>query len=109
MIPLSTMDMQVIIAVTAFVLGCMCVLLGIFVLVSRGYSREIRSLAAHSARLGHKGLAEDVSGLVNSASELVTALNQLVKTSSGAGLFLILVGIGMIAASYWVVMQMQII
>jgi len=109
MIPLSTIDMQMIIATTAFILGCMCVLLGIFVLVSRGYSKEIRALATHSARLGRKGMAEEVTGLVNSASELVAALNSLVKTASGAGLFLILVGVGMIAASYWVVDQVQVL
>lgn len=109
MIPLSTMDMQMIIGATAFILGCMCVLLGIFVLMSRGYSREIRALATQSARLGRKGMAEEVTGLVNSASELVGALNSLVKTASGAGLFLIIVGIGMIAASYWIVDQIQVI
>ena len=109
MIPLSTIDMQIIIGATIFILGCMCVLLGIFVLVSRGYSREIRALATHSARLGRKGMAEEVTGLVNSASELVGALNSLVKTASGAGLFLIILGIGMIAASYWVVEQIQVI
>ncbi len=109
MIPLSTMDMQIIIGTTAFILGCMCVLLGIFVLVSRGYSREIRALATHSARLGRKGMAEEVTGLVNSASELVGALNSLVKTASGAALFLIMVGIGMIAASYWIVDQISVI
>ena len=109
MIPLSTIDMQMIIATTAFILGCMCVLLGIFVLVSRGYSKEIRALATHSARIGRKGMAEEVTGLVNSASELVGALNSLVKTASGAGLFLILMGVGMIAASYWVVDQVQVL
>ncbi len=109
MIPLSTIDMQMIIATTAFILGCMCVLLGIFVLVSRGYSKEIRALATHTARLGRKGMAEEVTGLVNSASELVGALNSLVKTASGAGLFLILMGVGMIAASYWVVDQVQVL
>jgi hypothetical protein len=109
MIPLSTIDMQMIIAATIFVLGCMCVLLGIFVLISRGYSKEIRALATHSARLGRKGMAEEVTGLVNSASELVGALNSLVKTASGAGLFLVILGIGMIAASYWVVDQIQIV
>jgi hypothetical protein len=103
------MDMQMIIGATAFILGCMCVLLGIFVLMSRGYSREIRALATQSARLGRKGMAEEVTGLVNSASELVGALNSLVKTASGAGLFLIIVGIGMIAASYWIVDQIQVI
>ena len=109
MIPLSTIDMQMIIATTAYILGCMCVLLGIFVLVSRGYSKEIRALATHSARLGRKGMAEEVTGLVNSASGLVGALNSLVKTASGAGLFLILMGVGMIAASYWVVDQVQVL
>jgi hypothetical protein len=103
------MDMQMIIGATAFILGCMCVLLGIFVLMSRGDSREIRALATQSARLGRKGMAEEVTGLVNSASELVGALNSLVKTASGAGLFLIIVGIGMIAASYWIVDQIPVI
>ncbi|MFQ5923059.1 MAG: hypothetical protein ACE5M4_09460 [Anaerolineales bacterium] len=109
MIPLSTIDMQMIIGATVFVLGCMCVLLGTFLLVSRGYSKEIRALATQSARLGRKGMAEEVTGLVNSASELVGALNSLVKTASGAGLFLIILGIGMIAASYWVADQIQVI
>ena len=108
MIPLSTIDMQMIIAATVFVLGGMCVLLGIFVLVSRGYSKEIRALATHSARLGRKGMADEITGLVNSASELIAALNSLVKTASGAGLFLIILGIGMIAASYWVVDQIPV-
>ena len=109
MIPLTTVEMQMIIGATVFVLGCMCILLGIFVLVSRGYSKEIRALATHSARLGRKGMAEEVTGLVNSASELVGALNSLVKTASGAGLFLIILGVGMVAASYWVVEQIQIV
>ena len=109
MIPLSTIDMQMIIGATVFILGCMCVLLGILMLVSRGYSKEIRALATYSARLGRKGMAEEVTGLVNSASELVGALNSLVKTASGAGLFLVILGIGMIAASYWVVDQIQVI
>ena len=109
MIPLTTVEMQMIIGATVFLLGCMCILLGIFVLVSRGYSKEIRALATHSARLGRKGMAEEVTGLVNSASELVGALNSLVKTASGAGLFLIILGVGMIAASYWVVEQIQVI
>lgn len=109
MIPLSTIDMQMVIGATVFILGCTCVLLGILVLVSRGYSKEIRALAAQSARLGRKGMADEITGLVNSASELVGALNSLVKTASGAGLFLIMVGIGMIAASYWVVEQIQVL
>jgi len=108
MIPFSVADMQIVIGAAVFVLGCMCVLLGAFVLVTRGYSRDIRALASHTARLGQKGMAEEITGLVRSATELVGALNHLVKTASGAGLFLITLGMGMIASAYWVVTQIQI-
>lgn len=107
MIPLNLIDVQMLIAGSVFVLGCICFLLGAFVLVSRGYSREIRALATHTARLGQKGLADDISGLVNSASALVVSLNQLVKTASGVGIFLITLGLVMIGGSYWVITQIN--
>ncbi len=107
MIPISSAEMQIIIGAAVFVLGCMCVVLGVLVLITRSYSREIKSLASHTARLGQKGMAEEITGLVNSASELVAALNGLVKTASGAGLFLVTLGMVMIASSYWVMMQVE--
>ncbi|MGH2621529.1 MAG: hypothetical protein ACRDHG_13300 [Anaerolineales bacterium] len=107
MIPFTVIDMQIVIGSAVFVLGCMCVLLGIFVLVTRGYSRDIRALASHTARLGQKGMAEEITGLVRSATELVGALSGLVKTASGAGLFLVTLGMVMIASAYWVVTQIQ--
>jgi hypothetical protein len=99
--------MQVVIGSAVFVLGCICVVLGIFVLVTRGYSRDIRALASHTARLGQKGMAEEITGLVQRATELVGALSNLVKTASGVGLFLITLGMVMIASAYWVVTQIQ--
>lgn len=107
MIPLNLMDLQIVISTTVFILGCMCIFLGAFVLISRGYSKEVRTLAKNTARIGQKGLTEEVAGLVSSASELVSAVNELVKTSSGVGVFLIALGLAMIAASYWVVMQIE--
>ncbi len=108
MIPFTVVDMQIVIGAAVFVLGGMCVLLGAFVLVTRGYSRDIRALASQTARLGQKGMAEEVTGLVRSSTELVGALNGLVKTASGAGLFLITIGMLMIGSAYWVVTQIQI-
>lgn len=108
MIPFTVVDMQIVIGAAVFVLGGMCVLLGAFVLVTRGYSRDIRALASQTARLGQKGMAEEVTGLVRSSTELVGALNRLVKTASGAGLFLITIGMVMIGSAYWVVTQIQI-
>jgi len=107
MIPLTMRDTQILIAGSVFVLGCMCILLGAFVLISRGYSKEVKALAAHTARLGQKGLAEEVSGLVNSASTLVAALNELVRSANGVGLFLMTLGLMMLGAAYWIITEIH--
>jgi len=107
MIPLTFSDVQILIAASIFILGFLLVLIGALVLVSRGYSREVRALATHTARLGQKGLAQEVTGLVTSASELVAALNGLVRTASGIGVLLISVGLGLMYAGYWVIQQIS--
>ena len=107
MIPLSMNDMQIFVAAAVFLLGCMCIVLGTLVLVSRGYSREVRSIAAHTAKLGQKGVASEIAGLVQSASELVISINQLVRTANGIGVFLITLGISMLGAAYWIILQIQ--
>jgi hypothetical protein len=53
-------------------------------------------------------MAEEITGLVRSATELVGALSGLVKTASGAGVFLIMLGMVMIASAYWIMTQIQI-
>lgn len=103
MMPLTLADIQILIASSVFILGLLCNVLGIIVLMTRGYSREVKSLATHTARIGQKGLTQDVAGLVQSASELVNSINGLVRTASGVGVFLISLGLLMIAGAYWVV------
>jgi hypothetical protein len=107
MIPLNFNDVQILIAAAVFVLGLILVLIGALVLISRGYSREIRALTAHTARLGQKGLAQEVTGLVNGATELVASINQLVRTASGIGIFLITLGIALMSAGYWIIQQIN--
>jgi len=107
MFPLNLSDFQIVIAVAVFILGCMCVLLGAFVLIGRGHTGDVKLLAAHTARLAQKGMAEEVTGLVSSASALVTSLNDLVRTSNGTGVFLITLGLMMIGASYWILTQVE--
>ena len=107
MIPLTFGDVQILIAASIFILGFLLVLIGALVLVSRGYSREVRALAAHTARLGQKGIAQEVTGLVNSATELVASLNGLVRTASGIGILLISVGLGLMYAGYWIIQQIS--
>jgi hypothetical protein len=107
MVPLTLFNVQVLVASSVFILGMLCVILGIIILMTRGYSREVKSLASHTAVIGKKGIAQDVTGLVQSASELVAAINQLVRTASGVGVFLISLGLLMIVGSYYVVTQIS--
>lgn len=107
MMPLSLHELQILMAVAAFVMGCLSIMLGMLVLITRGYSSEVKALASHTARLGQKGITQEATGLVSSASELILSINQLVRTASGVGTFLLLSGMMMIAAAYWVVTQIQ--
>ncbi len=75
MIPLNLRDLEIAIAAVVFLLGFVCVVIGIVILVTRGYSREVRALARQTAKLGEKGVGQEVTGLVGSASELVDAIN----------------------------------
>jgi hypothetical protein len=107
MIPLNLVDLQILIAALVLVLGFFCILFGMIVLITRGYTREVRALAAQTAKLGQKGVAQEVTGLVSSASELVTAINQLVRTATGIGIFLIFLGIAMLSAGYWIIVHIN--
>ncbi len=107
MIPLNLVDLQILIASVVLVLGFFCVLFGIIVLITRGYNREVRALAVQTAKLGQKGVAQEVTGLVSSASELVAAINALVRTATGIGIFLIFLGLSLIGGGYWIILQID--
>jgi hypothetical protein len=86
---------------TIFGLGMFSFIMGIIVLVSKAMGKDVRNLATQTAKLAQKGIAEEVTGLVGNASALMTALQQMVKTVTGIGLFLVLLGVGLMGTSYW--------
>ncbi|MCX6027175.1 MAG: hypothetical protein NTY23_13140 [Chloroflexi bacterium] len=104
---LSLTDMQVLIALTVMGAGLCSLAAGIIVLASRGFSKEMRVLAAQSAKLSEKGMSHDMADVVSGAAEILGLLNQLTRTSTGVGMFLMAAGIGLIGAAYYVVMQIQ--
>ena len=105
MIPLSLHDLQMVIVLVMLAVGILFILLGTYILVSRSYSKEVRSLAAQTAKLGQKEIGDEISGLVSSASELVLSINQLVRTANGIGVFLIAFGTLLVLLGYWVTTQ----
>jgi hypothetical protein len=90
-----------------FILGVFTFLIGIIILASKALSRDLRTISTQTAKLAQKGIAEDVSGLVGNATALMTSLEQMVKTTTGIGVFMVLLGIIMITASLYLFLNIN--
>ena len=102
---MAVIDLIMIMVVSLFILGVISVGAGIYILLSKVVGEDIRVIAQQTARLAQKGIAEDVAGLVGNASSLIDALNQLVRTTTGVGVFLMVTGFIFIAAAYYLVLH----
>jgi hypothetical protein len=96
MISIDMLQDVLISMVTAlFFAGLISFVIGIVILIVRSGGKELRTLAKQSTRLAQKGFAEEVAGLVGNASALLTATNELIKTTAGIGVFLTLLGVAL--------------
>jgi hypothetical protein len=82
-----------------FLVGLISFVIGVVVLLTRSVGRDIRALVNQSSLLAKKGLAEEVAGLVGNVSALLSATNELIKTTAGIGVFFMLLGVGLMAAA----------
>jgi hypothetical protein len=105
MLPFSVSDLMMMMAFALLVMAVISLIAGILTLVFRISGKEVQTLASQTLRLAQKGVAEEVSGLVGNASALLEALNQLVRTSTGVGVFLILVSLLLFAGSFFLLKQ----
>jgi hypothetical protein len=105
MFDLSLPDFVLTMATGVFLIGLITLCIGIYVLVSRSIGKDITTIATQTSKLAQKGITDDVSGLVGNASALMDALNTLIKTSSGIGVFLVIIGILLMGAAYYLVTQ----
>jgi hypothetical protein len=103
--PTFTFELLLIMAFSLFVLGMLTTITGILILTTRVTSKDLRTIASQTSRLAQKGLAEEVAGLVGNASSLLDAMNQLVRTTAGVGVFLTLFGMCMICAAGWLALK----
>jgi hypothetical protein len=88
-----------------FILGMVSFIAGALLLALRASSSDVKSLAMQTARLGQKGITEDIAGLVGNASNLLDSMTQLVRTTRGVGIFLTLLGLALMAISGWLAIQ----
>ncbi|MBN1314065.1 MAG: hypothetical protein JXA42_01310 [Anaerolineales bacterium] len=90
--------------------GFIACILGLRTMLAQDYQKTLRKLSVQSAQIGQKGLLSDVAiaPMLEAASKLIEAVNNLVRTAVGIGVFLCLVGIGMMVAAYFMVSNLII-
>jgi hypothetical protein len=95
-------NLQIGMAISLFVLGlCSCVA-GLWMILSRRYQQALRSISTHTARVSSKAITDTAMvPLIEALSGLVTAIDQLVRTSVGVGVFLCLAGIALCSVAFW--------
>jgi hypothetical protein len=94
-----------VIVIAMAVMGVISVAAGIYVLFRKVMGDELKVIASQTTRLAQKGISDEISGLVGNASSLLEALNSLVKTTTGVGVFLTLIGFILMVAAYYLGMQ----
>jgi hypothetical protein len=97
---LTTDNLRVIMGMTFFVTGLIAIGAGMLMLIVGPYRKEAKIIAAQSARISQKALTDNISAVVASATTLVQAVNDLIRTSSGNAIVLIIVGALFEAAAY---------
>ncbi|MFZ6030986.1 MAG: hypothetical protein ACOYYS_25035 [Chloroflexota bacterium] len=96
-------------AASLFFLGLGTAVTGVIVLVNRACGRDMHTLAVQTTRIAQKGLAEDIAGLVGNANSLLATLNAMAQTAAGIGIFLTLLGLGIVGLSFWLVFQARVL
>lgn len=102
---LSPFDLIFFMVITLFTLGAISFVTGILILAVRASGKDVKALVAQTNQLAQKGIAEDIAGLVGNASGLLEAMNQLVKTTAGVGVFLTVLGVVLMSVACWVALQ----
>lgn len=107
MFPITVNDIILTMAACLFLMGLISIGIGLFILITKVFSGDLKTIANQTAKLAQKGISDDMSGLVGNASVLIEALNQMVKTASGVALFMIIIGFVQMVAAYYLVLQIN--
>lgn len=107
MFSMTVNDFLLSMAIVLVVSGVIILGIGVFTLIKKLMGKELQTIADQTTKLAQKGIAEDVAGLVGNARTLIEALTQMVKTTAGIGIFLIIIGFVLLAAAYGLVLQIR--
>jgi hypothetical protein len=104
----STFDFQMTMATVLFLLGLIVLSISIFILTRQAVGRDIQTIAKQTTLLAEKGITENIAGLVGNASALINALNDLAKSNTGIGVFLVFLGIALVTTAYFITRNLSL-
>lgn len=78
-------------------IGFVSLIFGLIILAKKALSKEIDEVTAEATKLAKKGLLNDIGSSLQSASFLVKEMTELIKTTRGIGLTLIIIGIVLVS------------
>jgi hypothetical protein len=107
MIAMTINDVLLTMTVCIFVLGIVSLGTGIFILISRVMNEDLKVISTGTAKLASKAISDEIAGLVGNASSLINSLNELIKTTKGIGLFLVMIGVSLILIAYFLLQQIH--
>lgn len=94
--------LQAVMAACVFLLGLSSCISGLWMILSRQYRKVLKSISAQSAKVSSKAVTDaGLAPLIQAMSGLVEAIDKLVRTSIGVGVFLCLAGVVLCLASFW--------
>jgi hypothetical protein len=81
-------------------MGFVSFLSGFIVLLTRVLGKGITKIASETQKVVQKGITEEIASIIGNASVLLDSLNQMVTTTSGIGVFLMVLGVLVMAGSF---------
>jgi hypothetical protein len=107
MLSMTVNDFILTMGIALLIAGLVFLGIGAFVLVKKLLGKDLQTIADQTTKLAQKGITEDITGLVGNARSLIDALNDLVKTQAGVGIFLLLLGVALLGSAYALVLQIR--
>ncbi|PKO09323.1 MAG: hypothetical protein CVU40_11345 [Chloroflexi bacterium HGW-Chloroflexi-2] len=81
-------------------LGLITFITGFIVLLTRVLGKGISQIAKETQKVVQKGITEEIASIIGNASVLIDSLNQMVTTAAGIGVFLMILGVLLMAGSF---------
>lgn len=81
-------------------LGLISFITGFIVLITRVLGKGISQIAKETQKVVQKGITEEIASIIGNASVLIDSLNQMVTTAAGIGVFLMILGVLLMAGSF---------